>query len=80
MSKGHRLRLYRDVNGEYRWHRIASNGRLVSNGGEGYKNGADMVTMAFQVNTDLTVDDVINDTQLDVARILYGETSEKKGE
>ena len=37
---------YKDINGEWRWTRKASNGRIVGASSEGYKNRADCVANA----------------------------------
>ena len=36
-----RFELYKDPNGEFRWHFISSNGRILADSGESYKNKAD---------------------------------------
>ena len=36
-----RFILYRDVKKEYRWKMVASNGNIVADSGEGYKNKKD---------------------------------------
>ena len=43
MQAGHmaRFELYKDLNGEYRWRFISTNGRVLAESGEGYKNEAD---------------------------------------
>ncbi len=33
--------LYRDAKGEFRWRLVATNGKIVADSGEGYKNRAD---------------------------------------
>jgi len=37
---------YQDPKGDWRWRRIAPNGRIVGNSGEGYRNRADCVANA----------------------------------
>lgn len=37
--------LYRDQPGEFRWRLVASNGRIIADSGEGYKNKADCAAM-----------------------------------
>ncbi|GGG04177.1 hypothetical protein GCM10007304_17890 [Rhodococcoides trifolii] len=37
------VRVYRDSIGEWRWQRRATNGRILSDSGEGYKNRADCI-------------------------------------
>lgn len=32
-----KFELYKDVKGEFRWRLVASNGQIIANGGEGYK-------------------------------------------
>ena len=39
-------RIYQDAKGEWRWERIAPNGRIVGASSEGYKNRADCVANA----------------------------------
>ena len=36
-----RFELYKDGTGEYRWRFISSNGRILADSGESYKNKAD---------------------------------------
>jgi uncharacterized protein YegP (UPF0339 family) len=36
-----RFELYKDPNGEFRWRFISSNGRVLADSGESYKNKAD---------------------------------------
>lgn len=31
-----RVKVYRDVGGQWRWSRLAANGRIISDSGEGY--------------------------------------------
>lgn len=35
-GKKHTIRIYQDALGEYRWRRMAPNGRTISDSGEGY--------------------------------------------
>ncbi|AMV38097.1 YegP family protein [Planctomyces sp. SH-PL62] len=37
--------LYRDIAGEFRWRLVASNGRILADSGEGYKNKTDCAAM-----------------------------------
>lgn len=46
----HKVVIYKDEAGEWRWRREAANGEPVSNSGEGYKNLADCREMALAVN------------------------------
>lgn len=48
----HTVLLYRDEAGEWRWHRQAANGAIVSDSSEGYQNYEDCREMAEQVNTE----------------------------
>ena len=43
---GSRVQPYRDEGGEYRWRRIAENGNVIADSGEGYMNKRDMLEMA----------------------------------
>jgi predicted secreted protein len=45
------LRHYKDSNGEWRWQVISSNGNVVANSGEGYKNRKDCVDIAEKLFT-----------------------------
>ena len=45
-----RLVIFRDGMDEWRWHRVAPNGRIVADGAEGYQNKADCMDQAQQVN------------------------------
>jgi len=36
--------LYRDVQGQWRWRYVASNGRTIADSGEGYFNRADALS------------------------------------
>lgn len=38
------------ANGDWRWHRQAPNGKIISESGEGYRNLDDCVDMAVRVN------------------------------
>jgi len=50
----HTVLLYKDDAGEWRWHRQAANGAIVSDSSEGYQNYEDCREMAEQVNTEAT--------------------------
>lgn len=39
------LHVYQDAAGEWRWHLIAANGRIIADSGEGYADRADAVEM-----------------------------------
>lgn len=45
-----RVVVFRDGMNQWRWHRVAPNGRIVSNSGEGYHNKTDCLSQAGQVN------------------------------
>lgn len=44
------LEFYKDKRGEWRWRRIASNGNIIADSGEGYKDLLDCQHMGFRVN------------------------------
>lgn len=46
----HKVNIYKDASGEYRWERRAENGSIVSDSGEGYKNAQDCIDIALKVN------------------------------
>lgn len=48
----HTVIVYKDAAGEWRWHREAANGQIVSDSGEGYKNFGDCREMALAVNSE----------------------------
>lgn len=60
----HTLTLYRDRAGEWRWNRRASNGRIVSDSGEGYVDRRDAIHGMHIANPDFAelrlVDDADN--------------------
>jgi uncharacterized protein YegP (UPF0339 family) len=41
---------YRDTNGKWRWRRIASNGRIVADSGQGYTRKSDAFAAGTRVN------------------------------
>lgn len=47
MKKRLTLRIYRDKKRQFRWTLIASNGRKLANGGEGYKRVSDLERAIF---------------------------------
>lgn len=46
MSDQDKWEFYKDAQGEWRWRRIASNGRVVGASSQGYKNQADCIDNA----------------------------------
>lgn len=42
--------VYFDAAGEWRWRRVAGNGRIIADSGEGYKSKSFCVGMAKRVN------------------------------
>ena len=61
---GHTVLLYKDEAGEWRWHRDAGQGDIVSDSGEGYVNKADCREMAMAVNGgDFELVELDGDTQ-----------------
>jgi uncharacterized protein YegP (UPF0339 family) len=59
----HRLDVYEDASGEFRWRKVALIGNLpdeiVSEGGEGYSDRSGAVEAAKRENPDLDVNHVI---------------------
>ena len=51
----HKVNVYKDARGEFRWERRAENGEKVSNSGEGYKNQSHAVEMAISLNKGATI-------------------------
>lgn len=49
-SEEHVVHVYRDAAGEWRWSRVAANGTIVADSGEGYVRRIDCITMAIEVN------------------------------
>lgn len=47
--------VFRDTDAQWRWHRKASNGRIISCSGEGYVNQTNAVYMAQRLNRDVNV-------------------------
>jgi uncharacterized protein YegP (UPF0339 family) len=61
---GHTVLVYKDDAGEWRWHRDAGNGDIVSDSGEGYANKGDCREMAMAVNGgDFELVELDDDTQ-----------------
>lgn len=46
----HKVQLYRDESGDWRWRRVAANGEIVADSAEGYTNSRDAREMAEAVN------------------------------
>lgn len=46
----HKVELFRDTKGLWRWRRVATNGEIVSVGGESYHHRVDAVKTIRQVN------------------------------
>lgn len=42
--------VFEDIAGEWRWTRKSSNGRIVADSSEGYKNQSDCLDMALRIN------------------------------
>ena len=53
MKRTDRVELYQDDAGEWRWHRIAPNGEIIADSGEGYKDSHHARLMAERCNIDL---------------------------
>lgn len=52
-----RWEFYKDVRGEWRWRRIAGNGRIVGASSEGYKNRKDCLANAIRDGYEDAVED-----------------------
>jgi uncharacterized protein YegP (UPF0339 family) len=50
---GDRVEIYPDAAGEWRWRRLATNGEVVSDSGEGYVRKTDAIGAAHAVNVDV---------------------------
>jgi uncharacterized protein YegP (UPF0339 family) len=50
-----RLELYRDEAEEWRWRRIAENGNVLSDSGEGYARRIDALEMGMKLNPNVYV-------------------------
>ena len=48
MSIENKWEFYKDARREWRWQRVASNGRIVGSSNEGYKNKADCIKNAVR--------------------------------
>ena len=44
-----KFEIYQDVRGEWRWRIKATNGRIVGDSGEGYKNKQDCIDMIKKI-------------------------------
>lgn len=53
--------IYRGEDGDYYWHRKAENGQIVSDSGEGYRNAKDCREMAYNVNSEATFLDLVDE-------------------
>lgn len=51
----HRVRVFKDKSGEWRWHRISGNNRIVATGAESYTRRIDALNMARTVNKNATL-------------------------
>lgn len=63
MKGKYRIRFYKDVSGEWRWHMSASNGKFIAESGEGYKRRADARKMAKKI-VECTRQDVLFDDEV----------------
>lgn len=52
---GHRVEIYRDSRGEWRWRRVHDNGNILSDSAEGYANYQDAYDMAALLNQGVEV-------------------------
>lgn len=55
----HRLEVYVDAADAFRWRKVAANGRIVADSGEGYTRRGDVVEAAFAANPELGTLDVV---------------------
>lgn len=53
MKRLHKIELYQDKAGEWRWHRKAGNGEIISDSAEGYVRARDAIHGARIANPDL---------------------------
>lgn len=49
------VEVYKDGAGQWRWRRVAGNGRIVADSGEGYANRSDCIEMAHSENPGVSV-------------------------
>lgn len=49
-AKSHKVEVYKDARGEFRWRRIAPNGQIVAVSGEGYKRADYCEHVAVEIN------------------------------
>ena len=47
------FKIYRDEKGEWRWHLIARNGRILADSGEGYKRRGKAIRMIEKIILDM---------------------------
>lgn len=47
-----KVHVYKDHKGEVRWKRVAPNGKIVSDSGEGYKDAGFCIEQAVNLNPD----------------------------
>lgn len=52
-----KVHIFKDLKGEYRWHRKSENGQVVSTSGEGYVSYSTCVQAATAYNDDATLVD-----------------------
>lgn len=50
-----RVEVFRDSEGDWRWHRRGDNGRILATSGEGYRNLSHALDMAARVNGDIPI-------------------------
>jgi uncharacterized protein YegP (UPF0339 family) len=58
MTRPDDIEIYRDLDGRYRWHRVASNGRIISDSGQSYRTYWGCKRAAVRVNGKLPVYDM----------------------
>lgn len=54
-----KVHIYKDASGEWRWKYVRSNGRIMADSGEGYKNRVDCVEAAefvFRARDEFTIE------------------------
>lgn len=51
MSKQYRAEIFEDESGEWRWRLISSNGRIIADSSEGYKNKSECYERLYEVTS-----------------------------
>ena len=64
-----RIEIYRDLAGEFRWRRRASNGQVVSGPGEGYTRKRNAIKSAVRRNRDVPAERWLDLTKTPAVRV-----------